>query len=158
MTGMAMPQQTWYGAAAAYLGMWMAMMVPMMLPSLVPMLSRYRRSVHGAGGIHLHGLTALAGAGYFVIWAVHRYGRLGRRRWCHGGRDALGDRGAMAAGRGRRAASRGGRRAVHLVEGAAAGALPRRVRARLPARAQRPGRVAAWPQVWACGAASAAAA
>jgi predicted metal-binding membrane protein len=70
MTGMSMPQQTWYGAAAGYLGMWMAMMVPMMLPSLIPMLSRYRRSVRGADGIHLHGLTALVGVGYFVIWAV----------------------------------------------------------------------------------------
>jgi predicted metal-binding membrane protein len=70
MTGMTMPQQTWYGAAAGYLGMWMAMMVPMMLPSLVSILSRYRRSVRGADGIHLHGLTALVGVGYFVIWAV----------------------------------------------------------------------------------------
>ena len=70
MSGMTMPQETWYGAAAGYLGMWMAMMVPMMLPSLVPMLSRYRRSVRGAGGIHLHGLTALVGVGYFAIWAV----------------------------------------------------------------------------------------
>jgi predicted metal-binding membrane protein len=70
MTGMTMPQQTWYGAAAGYLGMWMAMMVPMMLPSLIPMLSWYRRSVRGAHGIHLHGLTALVGVGYFVIWAV----------------------------------------------------------------------------------------
>jgi predicted metal-binding membrane protein len=50
--------------------MWMAMMVPMMLPSLAPMLSRYRRTVRGADGIHLHGLTALVGAGYFAIWAV----------------------------------------------------------------------------------------
>ena len=70
MTGMSMPQQTWYGAAAGYLGMWMAMMVPMMLPSLVPMLSRYRRSVRGADGVHLHGLTALVGVGYFAVWAV----------------------------------------------------------------------------------------
>ena len=70
MTGMSMPQQTWYAAVAGYLGMWMAMMVPMMLPSLVPMLSRYRRSVRGADGIHLHGLTALVGVGYFVVWAV----------------------------------------------------------------------------------------
>ncbi len=70
MTGMSMPQQTWYGAAAGYLGMWMAMMVPMMLPSLVPMLSRYRRSVRGADGIHLHRLTALVVGGYFVIWAI----------------------------------------------------------------------------------------
>lgn len=70
MTGMSMPQQTWYGAAAGFLGMWMAMMVPMMLPSLVPMLSRYRRSVRGADRLHLHGLTALVGVGYFAIWAV----------------------------------------------------------------------------------------
>ena len=65
-----MPHQTWYGAAAGYLGMWLAMMVPMMAPSLVPMLARYRRSVRGADGIHLHGLTALVGVGYFVVWAV----------------------------------------------------------------------------------------
>jgi len=65
-----MPQHTGYGAAAVSLGMWVAMMVPMMLPSLVPMLSRYRRSVRGADGIHLHGLTVLAVMGYFVIWAV----------------------------------------------------------------------------------------
>jgi len=70
MTGMTMPQQTWYGAAAGYLGMWMAMMLPMMLPSVIPMVSRYRRSVRGAEGIHLHGLTALVGVGYFGIWAA----------------------------------------------------------------------------------------
>ena len=127
MTGMSMPQQTWYGAAAGYLGMWMAMMVPMMLPSLVPMVSRYRRSVRGADGLHLHGLTALVGVGYFVIWAV-----LGVAAYAAGaGVMAVemrwGDGGAMAAGRGRRGAARRGRRAAHLVEGAAAGALPRRV-------------------------------
>jgi len=65
-----MHQQSWYGAAPGYLGMWMAMMVPMMLPPLIPMLSRYRRSVRGADGIHLHGLTALVGLGYFAVWAV----------------------------------------------------------------------------------------
>ncbi len=54
----------------AMAGMWMAMMVPMMLPALFPMLSRYRRSVRGADGLHLHGLTALVGVGYFVVWAV----------------------------------------------------------------------------------------
>lgn len=64
-----MPHQTWYTAAGGYLVMWMAMMVPMMAPSLVPMLSRYRRSVRGTDGIHLHGLTALVGVGYFVVWA-----------------------------------------------------------------------------------------
>ena len=65
-----MPQQTWCGAAAGYLRMWLAMMVPMMAPSLVPTLARYRRSVRGADGIHLHGLTALVGVGYFVVWVV----------------------------------------------------------------------------------------
>src|SRR5688572_21409449 len=70
MTGMTMPQEAWYGAAAGYLGMWMGMMVPMMLPSLIPMLSRYRRSVRGADGMHRHGLTALVGVGYFAFWAV----------------------------------------------------------------------------------------
>ena len=70
MAWMRMPGQTWPGAAASFLGMWVVMMVAMMLPSLVPMLLRYRRSVRGADGIHLHGLTALVGVGYFVIWAV----------------------------------------------------------------------------------------
>jgi len=37
--------QTWPGAAASFLGMWVVMMVAMMLPSLVPMLSRYREAV-----------------------------------------------------------------------------------------------------------------
>ena len=70
---------TWYTAAGGYLVMWMAMMVPMMAPSLVPMLSRYRRSVRGADGIHLHALTALVGVGYFVVWAV-----LGAAAWAAG--------------------------------------------------------------------------
>ena len=45
-------------------------MVPMMLPAVLPMLSRYRRSMCGAEGMHLHGLTAVVGGGYFVVWAV----------------------------------------------------------------------------------------
>jgi predicted metal-binding membrane protein len=65
-----MPPATWYGAAAGFLGIWLAMMVPMMLPSLVPMLSRYRRSVPGARGLARQGLTALVAGGYFVVWAA----------------------------------------------------------------------------------------
>jgi len=38
MAWMRMPGQTWPGAAASFLGMWIVMMVAMMLPSLVPML------------------------------------------------------------------------------------------------------------------------
>ena len=42
MAWMRMPGQTWPGAAASFLGMWVVMMVAMMLPSLVTMLWRYR--------------------------------------------------------------------------------------------------------------------
>ena len=70
MTGMSMPEQTWYDGAARYLGMWMAMMVPMMLPSLAPVLLRYRRSVLAAGGLRSHGLTMMVGAGYYLSWAA----------------------------------------------------------------------------------------
>jgi predicted metal-binding membrane protein len=45
MTWMRMPGQSWPGAAASFLGMWIVMMVAMMLPSLVPMLARYRQAV-----------------------------------------------------------------------------------------------------------------
>jgi predicted metal-binding membrane protein len=71
MAWMRMPDETWLGAAASFLGMWVVMMVAMMLPSLVAMLLRYRRGV-GAGpeSTRLDGLTALVGAGYFFVWAV----------------------------------------------------------------------------------------
>src|SRR5215467_5730562 len=45
MVWMRMPEQTWAGAAASFVGMWIVMMMAMMLPSLVPMLSRYREAV-----------------------------------------------------------------------------------------------------------------
>ncbi len=70
MAWMPMPGQTWPGVAASFLGMWLVMMVAMMLPSLVPMLLRYRRAVGRAGEPRLDRLTALVGAGYFVVWAV----------------------------------------------------------------------------------------
>ena len=56
--------QGWFGAAAAFLGMWIVMMVAMMLPSLMPVLMSYRR----AGGDM--GQTALAASGYFFVWTV----------------------------------------------------------------------------------------
>jgi predicted metal-binding membrane protein len=65
-----MPEQTWFGAAASFLGMWIAMMVAMMLPSLVPALQRYRHAVGIAGEQHIDRLTALVGAGYFGIWII----------------------------------------------------------------------------------------
>lgn len=73
MAWMRMPGQTWPGAAASFLGMWVVMMVAMKLPSLVPMLWRYRAAVErGAGSreIHLGRLTAIVGVSYFLIWAA----------------------------------------------------------------------------------------
>jgi predicted metal-binding membrane protein len=68
MAWMRMPGQTWAGAAAVFLGMWVVMMVAMMLPSLVPMLERYREAVGAAAGARLGRLTARVGAGYFLAW------------------------------------------------------------------------------------------
>jgi len=65
-----MPGQTWSGAAASFLGMWVVMMVAMMLPSLVPMLWRYRQAVGRTGAAHLGRLTVMVGAGYFFVWMV----------------------------------------------------------------------------------------
>jgi predicted metal-binding membrane protein len=70
MAWMRMPGQTWPGAAAAFLGMWVVMMVAMMLPSLVPILWRYRQAVGRTGRTRLGWLTALVGAGYFFVWTV----------------------------------------------------------------------------------------
>lgn len=70
MAWMRMPGQTWPGAAASYLGMWIVMMVAMMLPSLVPMLWRYRQAVGRTGETCLGLLTVLVGLGYFFVWTV----------------------------------------------------------------------------------------
>src|SRR5215218_8011773 len=70
MAWMRMPGQTWLGAAASFLAMWIVMMVAMMLPSLAPVLVRYREAVGRRGAAHPGGLTALVGAGYFLVWAV----------------------------------------------------------------------------------------
>ena len=70
MAWMRMPGQTWPGATASFVGMWVVMMVAMMLPSLVPMLWRYRQSRFGGtrdapGSAHRAG-----GLGYFFVWTV----------------------------------------------------------------------------------------
>jgi predicted metal-binding membrane protein len=70
MMWMRMSGQTWPGATASFLGMWVVMMVAMMLPSLVPMLWRYRQAVGKTGEMWLGGLTALAGLGYFFVWTM----------------------------------------------------------------------------------------
>jgi predicted metal-binding membrane protein len=70
MAWIRMPGQTWGGASASFLGMWVVMMVAMMLPSLVPMLWRYRQAVGSTGETRLGRLTALVGTGYFFVWTL----------------------------------------------------------------------------------------
>jgi predicted metal-binding membrane protein len=70
MAWMRMSGQTWSGAAASFLGMWLVMMVAMMLPSLVPMLWRYRQAVGRTGEPRLARLTALVGLSYFFVWTL----------------------------------------------------------------------------------------
>jgi predicted metal-binding membrane protein len=70
MTWMRMPGQTWIEAAASFVAMWVVMMAAMMLPSLVPMLWRYRQAVTWAGDSRRGRLTAFAGIGYFLVWAL----------------------------------------------------------------------------------------
>jgi predicted metal-binding membrane protein len=69
MMWMRMPGQTWVGATASFVGMWVTMMVAMMLPSLVPMLSSYRHTVRVIDARRVGVLTALAGGAYFSVWA-----------------------------------------------------------------------------------------
>jgi predicted metal-binding membrane protein len=70
MMWMRMPGQTWWGAAASFLVMWVVMMVAMMLPSLVPMLWRYQRAVRETRDTHVGWLTALVSGGYFFVWTL----------------------------------------------------------------------------------------
>src|ERR1043166_6808348 len=70
MAWMRMPGQTWPGAAAMFLGMWVVMMVARMLPALVPMLWRYRQAVSALAGRRIGWLTTLVSLGYFFVWTV----------------------------------------------------------------------------------------
>jgi predicted metal-binding membrane protein len=90
MMWMRMPGQTWPGAAASFLCMWLVMMVAMMLPALMPMLWRYRQVVARQigsrtgdsragsawagsarpGGPHIGWLSVLVGVGYFSVWSL----------------------------------------------------------------------------------------
>jgi predicted metal-binding membrane protein len=70
MAWMRMTGQSWPGAAATFLGMWIVMMVAMMLPSLVPMLARYRQAVANTGASRVGSLTVIVGVGYFLLWAL----------------------------------------------------------------------------------------
>ena len=70
MMWMRMPGQSWPGAAASFLGMWVVMMVAMMLPTLIPMLWRYRESAMNTGAARLAWLTAIVTVGYFCVWTA----------------------------------------------------------------------------------------
>jgi predicted metal-binding membrane protein len=70
MTWMRMPGQTWTGAAASFLGMWVVMMGAMMLPSVAPTLWRYRQATGGTGEPQLNRLTLVMGLGYFCAWTM----------------------------------------------------------------------------------------
>src|ERR1700712_338900 len=70
MAWMRMPGQTWLGAAAAFLGMWVVMMVAMMMPSLMPMLLGYRQALGTTGATRLGRLTSLVGMAYFFVWTI----------------------------------------------------------------------------------------
>jgi predicted metal-binding membrane protein len=62
--------RSWMSAAAAFLGMWVAMTWAMMSPALAPALRRHHRAVRAAGAARPSGLTAIAGAGYFLVWTL----------------------------------------------------------------------------------------
>jgi predicted metal-binding membrane protein len=66
---MPMPGETRLSAAAGFLAMWVAMMGAMMIPSLVPTLARDRPALESPGPAPDR-LAALAGAGYFAVWAA----------------------------------------------------------------------------------------
>src|SRR5215472_6891926 len=70
MAWMRMPKQTWPGAAARFLAMWIVMMVAMMLPSLAPTLWRYREAFARGSGARVDALTALVAASYFLVWTA----------------------------------------------------------------------------------------
>lgn len=62
--------QSWAGAAASFLGMWVAMTAAMMLPSLLPKLQRFRQAAGSAGARRPGLLTVLVSVGYFGVWTA----------------------------------------------------------------------------------------
>ncbi|MBO4123229.1 DUF2182 domain-containing protein [Cupriavidus gilardii] len=60
--------QTWAGAVASFVGMWVVMMVAMMLPSIAPALWRYRVAADGTPAAS--SLTVLVATAYFLVWAL----------------------------------------------------------------------------------------
>jgi predicted metal-binding membrane protein len=65
MAWMRMPGQSWFGAAATFLGMWSIMMLAMMLPAVTPALREYRRA---RAAPRANPSTARVAAAYFGVW------------------------------------------------------------------------------------------
>jgi predicted metal-binding membrane protein len=70
MAWMRMPGQTWAGATASFVCMWVVMMAAMMLPSLTPVLWHYRQSLPAIRDARRGRLTTLVGLGYFFTWTL----------------------------------------------------------------------------------------
>lgn len=70
MIWMRMPDQSWLGAAAMFLAMWVVMTAVMMLPSLAPSLWRYHRAACRTAATSPACLTAWVGVGYLVAWTA----------------------------------------------------------------------------------------
>ena len=94
MAWMRMPGQTWLGAAASFLGMWIVMMVAMMLPSLVPMLWRYRRAVGRTTKARLEPADGVGRRG--VLLRLDRASAWPRSRWASRWRRSRCDEPALA--------------------------------------------------------------
>jgi predicted metal-binding membrane protein len=62
--------QTWAGAAASFVGMWVVMMPAMMLPSLAPLLWHRRLALAGAGAARPDVSLAWLVAGHVCAWAI----------------------------------------------------------------------------------------
>jgi predicted metal-binding membrane protein len=70
MAWMRIEDQNWLASSFSFMGMWVVMMAAMMLPALIPALLRYRASLRVPETVRLNTTTALAGAGYFFVWAL----------------------------------------------------------------------------------------
>lgn len=70
MMWMRMPDQSWAGGAAAFVGMWLMTMVPMMLPTVVPVMWRHRAVAAASGARIPAALTVIAGASYLSTWTA----------------------------------------------------------------------------------------
>jgi predicted metal-binding membrane protein len=67
MAWMRMPGQTWLGAAASFVGMWVVMMIAMMLPSIAPVLWTYRQVLRWMPRKHVDYVTTLIAVAYFLF-------------------------------------------------------------------------------------------